>query len=469
MTGLTFDPNFAWGAATASFQIEGATSEGGRRDSIWDAFCRVPGAVANGDDGSMACDHYHRYPEDVAILKDLGLKNYRFSTSWARIMPDGRTLNEEGLDFYDRLVDELLANGIAPWLTLYHWDLPQDLGELGGWTNRDVVDLFADYAEATFRRLGDRVTNWTTLNEPWCSSFLSYAGGEHAPGHTNPQEAIDAMHHLLLAHGRGMVRMRALAGEQHRLGITLNFTPGQPADVLNPADVDAARRWNGAGYRVFTDPLFRGTYPDDTLDDFRALGLTFEPNDKDLAEIHQPLDFLGVNFYNGARVLHDPQAIHEWTTPRGRAARTPYVGAEQVSVAPRNVPRTAMNWEVEAEDFRVLLEMVHREFTGPAGIPIYVTENGAAYEDEVDDGVVDDPDRCRYYHQHLTAVHQAISRGADVRGYFAWSLLDNFEWAFGYEKRFGIVHVNYETLQRIPKTSARMLGDVARSQELKPL
>lgn len=465
MAELVFPEGFVWGAATAAFQIEGANEADGRLPSIWDEFCRVPGAVANGDDGSVACDHYHRYPQDVALLADLGLPNYRFSTSWARIMPDGITVNPAGLDFYDRLVDELLAHHIDPWLTLYHWDLPAAIE--GGWLQRDVADKFARYAQVTFERLGDRVKQWTTLNEPWCCSFLSYACGEHAPGHTDPVEAVTAAHHLLLAHGRGLAAMRELAGPDHQLGITLNFTWPHPADPDNPGDLDAARRIEGAHNRVFLDPLFRGEYPADVIADMAEAGLGQAAQEGDFELISAPVDFLGVNFYNGVGVAAiDPTKPVQLTSPGGLPRRSPYVGSEQVVDVPRGLPLTDMGWEVNADDLRDLLVWLHQNYTGQAGIPLVITENGAAYDTPVIEGQVNDTERVEYFREHLTAVHQAIESGADVAGYFAWSLLDNFEWSFGYDRRFGIVHVDYDTQVRTPKASAHLLGQVARTNVL---
>ena len=467
MTTLTFPDGFAWGTATAAYQIEGAAHTDGRRDSIWDAFCRVPGAIVGGDTGDVACDHYQRMPSDVSLMAALGMGTYRFSTSWARVCPDGGPANPDALDFYSRLVDELLGHGIRPWLTLYHWDLPQALQERGGWTDRDTASRFADYAEALFTVLGDRVPVWTTLNEPWCSSFLSYAAGEHAPGHTSPSEAVDAAHHLLLAHGLAVQRLRA-GGRGVQLGITTNHTVADPCDPGDPADVDAARRIDGAFNRVFLDPLFRGKYPADVLDDMAAAGLGRVAREGDLALISAPIDVLGVNYYNGgAFAAADPADDSPLTRtgPGGLPRRSPFVGSERVRGVPRGLPQTAMGWEIQPDGLTRLLVRLHREYTGPAGIPLVVTENGAAFDDVPDaHGFVDDSaDRLAYIRDHLAAVHAAIDQGADVRGYLAWSLLDNFEWAWGYAKRFGIVRVDYDTQRRTPKASARWYADVART------
>ncbi|RAX50303.1 beta-glucosidase [Arthrobacter sp. AQ5-05] len=470
---LEFPPGFRFGSATAAFQIEGASHEDGREDSIWDAFCRVDGAVFSGHDGSVSADHYHRMPQDVALMSELGLDTYRFSTSWARIKPGDRELNPRGLDFYSRLVDELLGNGISPWLTLYHWDLPQALGERGGWANRDTAYRFADYALEVFEHLKDRVTDWTTLNEPWCSSFLSHAGGEHAPGHTDPAEAVAAAHHLLLGHGLATEAMRESAGREHRLGITLNFTVADPADPANPRDVDAARRIDGSFNRVFLDPIFRGQYPEDVLEDMAAAGLAGHIRDNDLETIAAPIDVLGVNYYNGVLVAapRDPQASEQSlvsTSERGLPRRSPAVGSERVQNIDRPLPRTAMGWEVQPEGLERLLLRLQEEYTGPAGIPMVITENGAAYDDDPDEsGFVDDSaGRLAFIDAHLRAVHRAMEHGAEVRGYLVWSLLDNFEWAFGYDKRFGIVRVDYDTQARIPKASARWYAQVASSHRV---
>ena len=469
MTTLHFPPDFTFGAATAAFQIEGGGDADGRGPSIWDAFCEEPGRISDGSNGMVACDHYHRMPEDVALMRELRLETYRFSTSWARVCPDGRTVNPAGVDFYSRLVDELLAAGITPWLTLYHWDLPQALGEKGGWTNRDTSHLFAEYTQHLVEALGDRVQVWTTLNEPWCSSFLSYAGGDHAPGHTSPREAVAAAHHLLLAHGLGVQVLRA-AQRDLTVGITCNTTYAHPADPDNPGDVDAARRIDGGFNRIFMDPIFKGEYPADVMEDMAEAGLGSDVRDGDMELISAPIDVLGVNFYNGgAHAAPLPGAKPEIRiTEGGHPAAAPMVGSETVRPIPRDLPVTAMGWEVKADDLRLLLLRLQRDYTGPAGIPMVITENGAAYDDVPNEsGYVDDSkDRLVYIRDHLAAVHEAMAEGADVRGYLVWSFLDNFEWSFGYSKRFGIVRVDYETLQRTPKASALWYAGVAGSHQL---
>ncbi len=473
---VPFPDGFLWGTATAAFQIEGAGTEGGRQDSIWDAFCRVPGAVRDGDDGLVACDHYHRYREDVALMQRLNLDTYRFSTSWARIVPDGKTVNAEGLDFYSRLVDELLEADILPWLTLYHWDLPQALEELGGWPARDTAQRFADYAVAVHEALGDRVRVWTTLNEPWCSAFLGYTSGAHAPGKKSPELGLAAAHHLMLGHGLAVQALRERDPEAS-LGITLNFTVSDPVDPRDPADVDAARRDDGMFNRIFLDPVLRGAYPQDVLDDVAHLGFADVVRPGDLEVISTPIDVLGVNYYNGGAVSARPQQAAG--SPQGTAGpdgarETPADGPVRETRSPnpvpdgihhhsRGLPTTDMGWEVQPEGLTRVLVRLQQDYTGPRGTALFVTENGAAYPDVVQpDGSVDDQDRLAFIDAHLRAVADAIDAGADVRGYFAWSLMDNFEWALGYSKRFGIVRVDYETQERTVKASGRWYAEVAR-------
>lgn len=467
--GLVFPPGFVWGAATASYQIEGAAQEDGRVPSIWDTFARVPGAVAAADNGDVACDHYHRWPQDVELMSDLGLGAYRFSTAWPRICPEPGVVNRSGLDFYSRLVDGLLEKGITPWVTLYHWDLPQLLEDRGGWASRDVVDHFTEYALTVHSALGDRVRHWSTLNEPWCSAFLGYAGGQHAPGRQEPQAALAAMHHLLLAHGTATRALRA-ADPTATLGITLNMTVADPADPSSEADRAAAERLDTLHNRVFAEPVVLGRYPALALELYAAEGLEVPLRDGDLETIAAPIDFLGLNYYTGAAVSGEPPAP-EALMPDGavveRPTSNPYVAVGETYPVSRGLPRTAMDWEVQPDGLRRLLERVHTEWTGPAGIPLHITENGSAYDDVVSpDGQVHDAERTAYLDSHLRATHEAIENGADVRGYFAWSLLDNFEWAYGYEKRFGIVRVDFETQERTPKDSARLYSAVARTGRL---
>ncbi|GAB7193178.1 GH1 family beta-glucosidase [Kineococcus sp. NUM-3379] len=464
--GRRFPPGFVWGAATAAFQIEGAATEDGRVPSIWDTFCRLPGAVAGGDTGDVACDHYHRWREDLDLVADLGLGAYRFSTAWPRTSPEPGVVNRAGLDFYSRLVDGLLERGVTPWLTLYHWDMPQSLEDRGGWACRDVVEWFTEYALTVHGALSDRVRHWTTLNEPWCSAMLGYAGGQHAPGRRDPQAAVSAVHHLLLAHGTAVRAMRA-ADPDARYGLTLNMTVADPADPHSAADRAAADRLDALQNRLFADPVFLGRYPQVALDAYAAAGVGLPVRDGDLEVVSTPLDFLGLNYYTGAAVSAQGPVAAD-ALPGGAAVERPTsepnVGIGDARVVSRGLPRTAMDWEVQPDGLRRLLERVHADWTGPAGVPLYVTENGAAYDDEVaPDGSVPDDDRAGYLVEHLAAVHAAREDGADVRGYFAWSLLDNFEWAYGYGKRFGIVRVDFTTQARTPKRSALVYADVVRT------
>jgi beta-glucosidase len=465
-----FPQDFLFGVATAAYQIEGAAREDGRRDSIWDAFSRVPGAVMNNDNGDVACDHYHRYVEDVGMMADLGLQTYRFSTSWARIRPDGGQVNPKGLDFYSRLVDELLGKGIKPWLTLYHWDLPQALEEKGGWVNRDTAYLFAEYAADVHDVLGDRVDAWTTLNEPWCASFLSYIGGEHAPGRQDVAAGLAAGHHLLLGHGLAVRELRA-RDESLQLGITLNLTVPDPVDPTSPGDVEAARRIDGQFNRFFLDPIFRGDYPADLLTDLEGLGLAENVRPGDLHIISTPIDALGVNYYHGEALSATPHATADLTTaaPSERRKRSPFPAAEGVYWHPRELPVTAMGWEVQPEGLTRLLKRVHTEYTAEPGVALYVTENGAAYDDTVEaDGSVRDAERAQFLRSHLSAVLDAVEDGVPVGGYFYWSLMDNFEWAWGYEKRFGLVRVDYATQERTLKASAIEYRSIISRRALQP-
>jgi len=439
---LRFPPEFVWGVATSSYQIEGATSADGRGPSIWDTFSATPGKVAGGGTGEVACDHYHRWQDDVELMARLGVNAYRFSIAWPRVIPNGTgAVEPRGLDFYERLVDALLERGIAPYATLYHWDLPQPLQDAGGWPNRDTVDAFVAYADAVTARLGDRVAAYATLNEPWCSAFLGYAVGQHAPGLSDHALGLQAAHHLLLAHGSALEVMRANApATQH--GIVLNLTPAYPASDT-PEDAAAAHRFDGFFNRWYLDPLLRGHYPEDVWEGYGPL--VPEVRDGDLARIAAPIDFLGVNYYSRAIMAHDPSS--------------PWPGFRQL---PFDTPPTDMGWEVYPQGLTDLLVRLQREYTPP---PLYITENGAAYPDTVTDRGVDDPLRVAYFEQHIAALHDALRQGVDLRGYFAWSLMDNFEWQHGYGMRFGLVHVDYETQVRTPKRSANWYaGLIARTR-----
>ncbi|WFE27588.1 GH1 family beta-glucosidase [Solwaraspora sp. WMMD791] len=451
---LLFPPGFLWGAATAAYQIEGAATVDGRTPSIWDTFSHTPGKVLGGDSGDVACDHYHRYRDDVGLMAELGLKSYRFSVSWPRVQPGGSgAANQAGMDFYRRLVDELLGQGIEPWLTLYHWDLPQPLEDAGGWPARDTAARFADYAELVHAALGDRVRYWTTLNEPWCSAFLGYGSGVHAPGVTDGAASVRAAHHLMLGHGLAVQAMRA-ARPDHEFGVTLNLYAVSPQSD-SAADADAARRIDGLANRIFLDPVLRGEYPADVVADLQPLTDMAHVRDGDLDVISTPLNVLGINYYTR----------HVVAAPVPETAPEPscWPGSEQVRFVDRGLPVTDMGWEVDAPGLVEVLRRVHAEYPE---VPIYITENGSAYVDEVVNDKVDDPDRLAYFDAHLRACHEAISAGVPVRGYFAWSLMDNFEWAWGYSKRFGMIHVDYDTQLRIPKSSARWYADVIRRNGL---
>ncbi|WP_448607769.1 GH1 family beta-glucosidase [Geodermatophilus sp. URMC 60] len=450
LAGLSFPPGFVFGAATAAYQIEGAVTEDGRGPSIWDTFSHTPGRTFGGHTGDVAVEHYHRYREDVALMSDLGLSAYRFSVAWPRVLPEGAgRVEQRGLDFYRRLVDELLAAGIDPWLTLYHWDLPQALQDRGGWADRDTAARFADYAAVVVDALGDRVRHWSTLNEPMCSALIGHRSGQHAPGLQDPVAAARAVHHLLLGHGLAAARLRE-AGVGS-LGITLNFTPMTPASD-DPADLDAARRLDGQQNRVFLEPVVHGAYPADVVADLEAAGAPLPVHDGDLAVIAAPLDWLGVNYYF-------EQTVRAGTRPPGRPP-TSFIGGEQVVELEPEGPTTTMGWGVSPGAFTDLLLRLRDR---APGLPLVVTENGSAWDDEVDgEGAVHDPERVGYLLRHLAAVVEAVDRGADVRGYFAWSLLDNYEWARGYAQRFGLVHVDYATQRRTVKDSGHTYAEVLR-------
>ncbi|MFI6105348.1 GH1 family beta-glucosidase [Streptomyces sp. NPDC051310] len=448
MTALDFPAGFRWGTATAAYQIEGAADEDGRTPSIWDTFSRTPGNVRNGDTGDIAADHYHRMREDVALLKDLGVSDYRFSVAWPRVQPTGRgPAVQKGLDFYRRLVDELRSADIRPVATLYHWDLPQELEDAGGWPHRETAERFAEYASLVAGALGDGVSTWTTLNEPWCAAFLGYAAGVHAPGRTDPVASLRAAHHLNLAHGRAVQALRAVLPPSAEVSLTLNLHAVRALSE-SAADVDAARRVDALGNRIFLDPVFRGRLPADLVADTALLTDWSFVRDGDLEVTSARVDSLGINYYS-------PTVVGAGTTE----SPSPWPGAEQhVRFVPAPGPRTAMDWPVDADGLYELLVRLRDELPG---VPLLVTENGAAYDDYADpSGDVHDPERVAYLHAHLAAVHRALADGADVRGYFLWSLMDNFEWAYGYGKRFGIVHVDFASQRRTPKDSARWYADV---------
>jgi beta-glucosidase len=450
MTAARFPDGFKWGVATASYQIEGGVDEGGRAPSIWDTFAHTPGAVHGGDTGDVADDHYHRWPEDVELLAELGVGAYRFSFAWPRLQPTGRgPLNEAGVDFYARLVDALLDRGIQPWPTLYHWDLPQALQDVGGWGVRDTAERFREYAAAVHERFHDRITHWTTLNEPWCSAFLGHAQGRHAPGMQDAATALRAAHHLLLGHGLAIAAMRESGDERNRFGITLNLYPVSAASDAE-ADLDAARRIDGLANRLFLDPVLLGRYPADVLDDVAGIGDDAHVLAGDEELIGVPLDFLGINYYSR----------HVVRAGRPDGEPSPWVGSADVEFVSRGLPKTEMGWEVDPAGLHDVLTRVHREYPH---LPLYITENGAAFDDEPTPGDgVRDPERIAYLDSHFRVARKAIDDGVDLRGYFVWTLMDNFEWGWGFSKRFGLVHVDYETLRRTPKDSARWFAAVTR-------
>ncbi len=440
-TKISFPPNFIWGAATAAYQIEGAWNEDGKGESIWDRFSHTPGKIEGEDTGDVACDHYHRWRDDVALMEELGLKAYRFSIAWPRILPAGRgKINAAGIDFYSQLVDALLEAGIEPYVTLYHWDLPQPLQDQGGWPARMIVDAFVEYTDVVSRALGDRVRNWITLNEPWVSAFVGYRDGRHAPGHTDLGEAIAASHHLLLAHGQAVPVIRDNCPDAD-VGITLNLSPQEPASP-SIADRKKATWMDGYINRWFLDPLVGRGYPQDMVKSFGSAMEFVQAGDLDT--ISRPVDFMGVNYYTRNIARADDVSEED------NKQRTVFRGDEI----------TEMDWEVYPEGIYNILGRLHFDYAFPS---IYITENGAAFPDKVGpDGQVDDPARLSYVKRHLEMVHRAIHVGVPVKGYFVWSLFDNFEWGFGYSKRFGIVYVDCQTQQRIPKSSAKWYRQVIR-------
>ena len=446
-SGGRFPAGFLWGSGTSAYQVEGATGEDGRGPSIWDTFAATPGAVLGGDTGAVSTDHYHRYREDVALMRSLGHRMYRFSVAWPRIQPAGTgPANQRGLDFYRRLVDELLAVGIEPNITLYHWDLPQALQEAGGWPARDTAARFADYAVLVFGALHDRVRWWSTINEPWCVSLLSHAAGDHAPGERDPARALRAIHHVLLAHGEGMAAMRAIDASP-RLGIVLNPAPVRPTPgAVGPAIEHGVRAVDGYRNRVWLDALLTGAYPQDVMDRAAPFGgFPVEPGD--LARIALPMDWLGINYYHDLFLGHapGPDPLHP--------------GAGHVQESPPDGPRTSMGWPITPTGLTDLLLRIRRDW--PSVPPIVISENGAAWDDPIGaDGSNDDARRVAYLSEHIAAVGAAITAGVDVRGYLVWSLLDNFEWGEGYRSRFGLIYVDYQTQRRIPKTSARWYQDL---------
>jgi beta-glucosidase len=463
-SGLEFAPEFLIGSATASYQIEGAVREDGRGPSIWDTFSHTPGRIVNGDTGDVADDHYRRWEQDLDLMAELGLEAYRFSLAWPRIQPSGSgPANRAGLDFYSRLVDGLLERGIRPIATLYHWDLPQALEDAGGWRSRETALRFAEYAAIAGSALGDRVHTWTTLNEPWCSAYLGYGSGAHAPGVTDPLAALRAVHHLNLAHGLGLQALRAsVSRTDAQYSVTLNFHVIRGEDDSSP---EAIRRIDALANRAFTGPMLRGEYPEDLLQDTAGITDWSFVLPGDLDEIRQPIDVLGVNYYSTVTVR-----MWDGRSPRSNAdghkdvGGSPWPGSTGVEFLEQPGPYTDMGWNIAPDGLEDLLVSLKEQF--PAQ-PLMITENGAAFPDRVDDdGRVHDVQRVDYLRRHVTAAHRAVARGVDLRGYLVWSLLDNFEWGYGYTKRFGIVRVDYATQQRIVKDSGWFVAELARTKRI---
>lgn len=442
MNKAVFPKDFCWGSATASYQIEGAVREDGRGESIWDRYCAIPGNVANGDTGEIACDHYHRFREDVQLMKKMGLKAYRFSVAWPRVLPQGTgEVNEKGLDFYEALVDELLAAGIEPYITLYHWDLPQALQDMGGWTNPMMPQYFLAFSKAVFGRLGSKVKKWITLNEPYCAAFLGYSEGRHAPGLHDFSAAVAASYYLYVGHGLAVEHFRK-SGMEGEIGITLNLMGRLPYSQ-KPEDIAAAKRADGYLNRWFAQPIMQGSYPEDMLKCYKEKGVVLPlMKEEELALIGQKLDFVGLNYYNDFYVVEDKT---KW--PLNFAIQNP-----------PNIPVTDRDWPITEDGMADMLLRMKNEFGMDR---ILVTENGASYHDVLTlEGRVEDGNRKDYLKRHLLAMHKAMEAGVKVEGYFLWSLYDNFEWSFGYGSRFGIVFVDFATQQRVVKESGHWYSRV---------
>ncbi len=440
MSVLEFPKDFLWGYATAAYQIEGAVAEDGKGESIWDRFTHTPDKILDGKNGDITCDHYHLYKEDVRIMKELGTKSYRFSLSWPRIIPGGKgQINQKGVDFYKRLLTSLHENGIVPAVTLYHWDLPQKLQDIGGWANRDTALYYEEYCAKMYQQLGDLIPIWITHNEPWCVSFLSNWLGIHAPGNKDFKTAAQVSYNILYSHGLGVRAFRD-SGRKGEIGITMNFTQIYPASEKEE-DIKAAQRYDGYYNRWFLDPVLKGSFPADMSEHYQSRGLLPEMSDQDLELMSQPLDFLGVNYYTSNLIKHD-------------SSQQPL----ETSVVSRNLPVTSCGWEVHPEGMYDLLVRIRRDY---GDIKILITENGAAYEDTVSEsGEVNDPARIDYLQKHYVQTHRAIQDGVNITGYYVWSYCDNFEWAEGFTKRFGLVYVDYPTRKRIVKSSGRWFRDV---------
>lgn len=463
MSSYSFSSDFVFGSATASYQIEGAAAEGGRTPSIWDTFSHAPGNVENGDNGDIACDHYHRWGEDIALMRELGIDAYRLSISWSRVRIDGTGApNQEGIAFYRTLLQELRESGIRPIVTLYHWDLPQPLQDLGGWTVRETAVEFAGYARLMAKELGNLVDTWTTLNEPWCSAYLGYASGVHAPGITDELSSLKAVHHLNLAHGLAVQAIREELGEDTKCSVTLNLHVVRPADANSSADVTVANRVKAVGNEVFLGPMMEGVLPELLLKTTKDITDWSFVQEGDLEAIHQRIDVLGVNYYSTSTVEPLREGEASSSGGHGDSEFSPWPGCADVKFLAPEGHLTEMGWNIDPAGLREVLLEMHDRYPET---PLMVTENGAAFPDEPDaDGVVHDTDRIDYVRRHLIAVTQARAAGADVRGYFLWSLLDNFEWSLGYGRRFGIIRVDYDSGRRTPKDSYRWYADVIRNR-----
>lgn len=447
---MSFPENFVWGSATASYQIEGAANEDGRGPSIWDKFSHIEGNIVNDDTGDIACDHYHRYKDDVKLMKEMGLKGYRFSISWSRIFPSGKgEINQKGVDFYNDLVDELLKNGIEPAVTLYHWDLPQALEDMGGWENRDIVDYFVEYATFMFKVLGDRVKKWTTHNEPWVAAFAGNLAGRHAPGNTDLKLAVQVSHHLILSHAKAVEAYKKLNQKEGKIGIVLDLHPIVPA-TDSKEDVKTSILVDGYQNRWFLDAVLKGEYPKDILKFYKEnlVAPVIMPGDMEIIA-GNPMDYLGINYYFRKVVKKSvDNMIFEFE-----------------EIKPEGVEYTEMNWEVYPKGLYDLLIRIKEEYNNPH---IYITENGAAFKDEkIVNGIVEDDDRVKFLSGHFTEAHRAIEDGVKLHGYYAWSLMDNFEWAQGYSKRFGLIFIDYKTQERIWKKSAIWYKDVIKNNGIK--
>ena len=472
MTSDVFPSDFLFGAATASYQIEGGVNEGGRGASIWDTFSRTPGKVVGDDTGDVACDHFHRWESDIDMMEDMGLQAYRFSIAWPRVQPLGiGAFNDEGIAFYRGIIARLKSKGITPLVTLYHWDLPQALQDAGGWVSRDTVDAFVAYSARMIEEFGDDVDFWTTFNEPWVAAFVGYGAGAHAPGHADDAEALTVAHHLNLSHARAYTAMKAIKPNA-KVGLVNNCHIPRAWDPANPKDLAAAAHIDALANAIFHEPFIDGTYPEVLKPNTSHITDWSFVHDGDLEEMRGAVDWFGINYYASHVVRHNAhkgKAVSKLATlADGHKAggNSAWPGDEEIEFMPPTGNTTAMGWNIDPSAFHAHLMRIHRAY----GKPIYVTENGSAWDDEVDaDGRVRDTERARYFSTHLAAVKTAIDEGADVRGYMAWSLMDNFEWAQGYAKRFGIVHVNYNTQVRTWKDSAYWYRETLQTRAIAPI